>query len=351
MLINQFISGIDTFMVSFLLLMELTTSSYSTLVGNLALVAYALGEIVVALMAYICRHWLLLKWAMTLYIVALVPYLVFVPESPHWLLSKHRYDDLEKLLRRIARWNKQSESKWMPFYRLLIASQQRERDMNRKNKVQLTCGAKARRFVTHVPTMTKLVISGLLGFITLLIYIKISYGLAAMDNIDPYLNIIIGALVESVAYVIPSLLMVRFGRKAVFIAFLILTGLCLVVTPHSFAHSQLTIILVAQLGKFAISGAVCVTYLFVPELFPTTIRGTGMGFFILLSRIGSTVAPIIDASIAHNQSWVTNMYYLYALLTLLSILLTLLLPETRNVPLADKIDYEMSKRPTSSARA
>jgi hypothetical protein len=343
LLINQFVAGIDSFLVTFILFMELTTSAYATFVGNLALVAFAVGEIVIAGMAYLCRHWLLLKWVMSLYILALVPYLFFVPESPHWLLTKHRYTELEELLRRIARCNQRSESKWLPFYQYIIENHRKQKDRNQKNKIKLSSFAKIRRFLTHIPTMSKLFISAFLGFVTLLLYFKISYSLGAMDEIDPYLNIIIGAIVEALAYITPSLLMIRYGRKTIFIVFLALTIICLVLTPLTFHHNRFTIIFIAQLGKFAISGATCVTYIFVPELFPTTIRGTGMGFFVLFSRLGSTIAPMIDASISHNLSLVTNMYYFYAILTVVCVLLTLLLPETRNVPLADKIDYNTNK--------
>ncbi|CAF4465456.1 unnamed protein product, partial [Rotaria magnacalcarata] len=61
-------------------------------------------------MAYICQHWLLLKWAMTLYMLALVPYLIFVPESPHWLLIKCRYAELKQVLHQIAQANRRTNS-------------------------------------------------------------------------------------------------------------------------------------------------------------------------------------------------------------------------------------------------
>ncbi|UJR37768.1 hypothetical protein I4U23_030461 [Adineta vaga] len=348
LLINQFVSGIDTFMVSFLLLMEITTSAYATFVGNLALVAFAIGEIVITGMAYICRHWLLLKWVITLYVLALIPYLIYVPESPHWLLTKHRYDELEKTLRQIAQCNQRPESRWLPFYRYVIKNHQEQKDVNRKNKITLSFFARLYRFLTHVPTMSRLIITGYIGFVTLLLYYKISYNLGAMEEIDPYLNIIIGAVVEVLGYIAPSLCMIRYGRKPAFILFLIPTALYLLITPLTIHQHRYVIVLIAQLGKFAISAVTCVVYIFVPELFPTSIRGTGMGFFILLSRIGSTIAPMIDAKIRHNHLLVTYMYYIYAILTFICILLTLLLPETRNVPLADKIDYTRKKTQKTS---
>lgn len=343
LLIAQFSSGIDTYMASLILFMELTTSSYATLVGNSALLAFTFGEIVVTSMAYICRDWLKLKWATTLYILALVPYLFFVPESPHWLLTKHRYDDLKKVLHQMARFNRRSDSRWLPYYRRLIENCQKQKDLNQKTKTKLSFLSKARRFLTHVPTMTKLLISGFIGLVTLLLYFKASFGLGTMKEVNLYLNMIIGAVVEAIGYLIPALLMIRYNRKPIFIIFLLLTSACLVLTTLASNQYHNITVLIAQLGKFTISGAVGVTYIYVPELFPTSIRATGMGFFILCSRLGSSIAPVIEASINHDQSLITYMYYVYAFLTILCVALTLLLPETRNVPLADKIDYSSNQ--------
>lgn len=323
--------------------MEITTSVYATFVGNLALVAFAVGEIVITGMAYVCRDWLRLKWVITIYVLVLVPYLYYVPESPHWLLTKHRYSELEKLLRQMARCNRRPESRWFPFYRYVVENHRKQKDMNKNRTIKLSFTARAYRFLTHMPTMSKLFITGYIGFITLLLYMKISYNLGAMEEISPYINIIIGAVAEAVGYIIPSLFMIYFGRKPIFILFLLLTALYLSIAPLTIRHDRYIAVIIAQLGKFAISAAVCVTYIFVPELFPTSIRGTGMGFFILLSRLGSTIAPMIDAKIHHNHLLETYTYYLYAFLTLLCVLLTFLLPETRNVPLADTIDYTPKK--------
>lgn len=341
--------GIDTFIIAYILLVELTTSIHATWAGNLALVAFTLGEIIVAGMAYLCRDWLLLKWATTVCVLALVPYLLFIPETPHWLLTKHRYDELEIMLRQMARLNQRAESKWFPLYRYMIDHHRKEKDNNRKNQIKLSFLAKIRRFLTHIPTMSKLLISSLLGFVTLFVYIKISYSLGAMREIDPYLSIIIGAVVEACGYMVASSFMMRFGRKPVMISFLIITAACLLVQLLIDKQHRLIVVVIAQFGKFAISGTICVTYILVPELFPTSIRATGMGVFVLFSRIGSTLAPIIDSMTSNNALFTMYSYYLYIGLTVLCVLVTLFLPETRNVPLADKIDYHTKKNSRNSS--
>lgn len=337
-------------MISFLLMMELSGSAYTNLVGNLALLSFAVGQIVVTIMAYLCRDWLLLKWVITIYMLVIMPYLYFVPESPRWLLTKGRYDELEKVLDRMARINRRDPDQWYGFYRYVIHQHQLEKSMNSKTRIRLSLGAKLRRFLTHRPTMTKLIISGFIGFITLFLYFKVAYGLGAMEEIDPYLSVMIGAFVEILGYICASLLMIRFGRKTVFILFILLMAMCLAGTPYFHQHSRFLSIVISQLAKFAISGAVCVTYIFVPELFPTSIRGTGMGFFVLLSRIGSVLGPTIDSWFPRHHSSETLIWYLYSFISLLTIAFTLFLPETRNVPLEDKIDYQMGKKNRNEGR-
>ena len=54
-------SGLDSYSAGFLLLMELTSSTHTSFACNLTLIAYTIGEFLVAIFAYITRDWLLLK--------------------------------------------------------------------------------------------------------------------------------------------------------------------------------------------------------------------------------------------------------------------------------------------------
>ncbi|CAF4474810.1 unnamed protein product, partial [Rotaria magnacalcarata] len=79
------------------------------------------------------------------------PYLIFVPESPHWLLIKCRYAELKQVLHQIAQANRRTNSQWLLYYQHLIDSHQTQKDRNQKNKVKLSFLSKSRRFLTHVP--------------------------------------------------------------------------------------------------------------------------------------------------------------------------------------------------------
>ncbi|CAF1071595.1 unnamed protein product [Didymodactylos carnosus] len=335
LLLNQFVSGIDSYMIVFVLLMELTNSTHTSFAGNLALVTFTLGEIIVTLFAYLCKSWLLLKWAVTFFILLIVPYLYFIPESPYWLYSKQKYDQLEIQLRQIAEENRQQESNWFPYYQKLLK--------NPADNLQseMSRGHKIKRLMTHSPIMSKLLISGAIGFTAMLLYIKISYGLAAMENVNPYLNIIIGAIVESIGYLSAWVLMTKIGRKRSLLFYILLTTVCVLMIPSTIKYNPVITVSIAQLGKLAISGAVCVSYIYVPELFPTTIRSGASGFFACIGRIGAIIAPLIDTSLKEKDLHIT--FYIYALLAIIILGLTFVLPETKNQPFQDKIDYTKKK--------
>ncbi|CAF1001300.1 unnamed protein product, partial [Rotaria sordida] len=120
LLVNQLFSSIDAYPMVFLLLMELTSSSHTSLAGNLALIGFTFGEALVTVFAYLARDWLLLKWIISGYFALVLPYLYFVPESPYWLFSTKKYNQLEHCLNKIAAKNGRTHDQWHPYYMQLI---------------------------------------------------------------------------------------------------------------------------------------------------------------------------------------------------------------------------------------
>ncbi|CAF3252647.1 unnamed protein product [Rotaria socialis] len=339
LLLNQFASGLTAaaFSLIFILVLELTSSAHTGFAGNFALVLFTIGEGVVTLFAYLAKDWQLLKWINTAFIGLVIPYLYFMPESPLYLYSKRDFFRLEALLRRIATTNKRDEADWYPVYQELLRNQ----SFILSNQKELTFLQKAHQILAHRSTVIKLLITALLGFTTLMLYIKISYGLAAM-SISPYLGILIGAAVEAGGYVTGSLLIsTRLARKGSFILVTSVTIICVILIPIISNHSPIATVFIAQFGKFAISGSIAVSWIFVPELFPTAIRSGANGFFIAFSRIGAIVAPIIDTSI--SDEYLPYTFYASAGLALIVVLLTLLLPETKYTSMDDEEDYEKNR--------
>jgi MFS family permease len=154
-------------------------------------------------------------------------------------------------------------------------------------------------------------------------------------NISPYLGILIGAVVEAVGYISGSFLIVtRLGRKGTFIIMMSLTAVCVLIIPFIIKHSALAAVFVAQLGKYAVSGTISVSWILVPELFQTSIRSTANGLFITFSHLGAIIAPVISTSVSEKYLPIT--YYASSLLAVVVIFLTMVLPETRGKTMDDE---------------
>ena len=315
-------SGIDGYGICFLLIMELTSSSHTSFAAGVSLVAYTLGEIIFTGFAYLSRHWLYLKWLTSAYFAITIPYLYFIPESPYWLFDKKRYAELEKSLRSIAKINRRKEEDWLPQYNALV-------DEARliKTDEEKTTTKKRKAFLSFLP---RLVMSGFIEFVTMLLYTKISYGLGEENGtLSPYLNFIIGAGVEGIGYLIAAVTIITFlGRKYSLISFAVLTSICVIIVPFIMRSSPGISTIISQMGKLTISGAVSVSWLYVPELFPTYMRGLANAIFVFIGNFGSILAPIIEEALGENHERIS--YYIYAGLTLLMAALITTLPETRD---------------------
>ena len=321
-MINQLVSGVDGYGIAFLLIMELTSSSHTSFAAGISLVAYTLGEVLFTGFAYAARDWLNLKWLTSVYFVVTIPYLYFIPESPYWLFTRRKYNELEKNLRKIARMNRHEESEWYPHYLALIQSSSVAQKVEKKVK------KKTRQTVLRF--LPKLIISGCIEFVTMLLYTRISYGLGEInDALSPYTNFIIGAALEGLGYFIASLTIITpLGRKYSIILFLLLTSICIVTMPFIIKSNPVITTIISQIGKLGISGAVAVSWLYVPELFPTHMRGFANAIFVFIGSFGSILAPIVTSSI--NEKYERIVYYVYAGLTLALAGLITTLPETRN---------------------
>ncbi|CAF1677994.1 unnamed protein product [Rotaria magnacalcarata] len=338
LLLNQFTSGLvfSIYSLVFILVLELTSAAHTGLAGNLIFVASTMGQIFAALFAFMTRDWQKLKWANTSFIGLGIPYLYFMPESPLYTYAKRQYIPLEAILRRIATQNGRKEIDWYPCYQELLRNQ----PIKLAQKNELTYSQKSYRLFFRRATIIKLLLAAMIGFTTLMIYIKISFSLA-MLNISPHLGIFIGAVVEAISCLISSVLISsRLGRKGSFILTMSLTIISLLLIPTIVKYSSITSVGLAQFGKFTISSATAIAWIFVPELFPTSIRSTANAVFIAFSRIGAIVAPILNTAI--SKTYAPYIFYGSALIAFVVVLFSLMLPETKDKPMDDVTDYTES---------
>ena len=75
------------------------------MLGSAIQIPYALGQILIGVVALMIRDYVTLQWVMSLLCCLQLPILLLVPESPRWLLSKGRMTEAREVMRKAAQWN------------------------------------------------------------------------------------------------------------------------------------------------------------------------------------------------------------------------------------------------------
>ena len=94
---------------------ELVGDKTKTFWGNMSQVPFAIGEVIVVLIAVAIRDWQDFQiWSSVPWYSLLLMYFV-VPESPRWLISVGRFDEAKKIVKQMEKWykvtSKQNSSK------------------------------------------------------------------------------------------------------------------------------------------------------------------------------------------------------------------------------------------------
>ncbi|KAG9472839.1 hypothetical protein GDO78_016764 [Eleutherodactylus coqui] len=151
-------------------------------------------------------------------------------------------------------------------------------------------------------------------------------------SISPFLTHFIFGAIEIPAKVGVYLLLDRIGRKLCQGGSLIITAVCIGLTcliPLGHWRS-----LVAILGKGFSEAAFTTAFLFTAELYPTVVRQTGLGFCSFMTRLGSSMAPMV---ILLEDFWPFLPSLVFSSMSLLSGAAAFFLTETRNIQLRETI--------------
>lgn len=150
-----------------------------------------------------------------------------------------------------------------------------------------------------------------------------------------YMNSFLSAAVEVPAYVLAWLLLQYLPRRYSISAALFLGGgvlLFMQLVPSDLIYLSTTLVMV---GKFGITSAYSMVYVYTAELYPTVVRNMGVGVSSTASRLGSILSPYFVYLGAYDRFL---PYILMGSLTILTAILTLFFPESFGVPLPDTID-------------
>ncbi|XP_046345229.1 organic cation transporter protein-like [Haliotis rufescens] len=321
------VAAMSTFMIAFVIGLELVGPSKRTIAGVAIQFFWCFGLFVLALVAYLIRHWKYLQITMSIPSLFFIGYWWLIPESPRWLLSRGRVDEAEIILNKLARANGRSLPK------------------DTMKRVMLEKGPEMK--IWHMFTTPVLIVRGIVIFYQWLAINIIYYGLSLnVSNLsgDVFLNFTLSSAVETAAYVMCIFLMEKTGRKKLYCANMLLGGVACIATlfPVIYgdkSHQWITVTL-AMVGKFGASAAFAVLYVFSCEIFPTVVRQSGIGVCSIFEGIGGMVAPYVSdlGIIVGGQLAEALPLIVFGVSTISAGLLSLLLPETKDKKLPETIE-------------
>ncbi|GIY21168.1 organic cation transporter protein [Caerostris extrusa] len=298
--------------VGFVLIMEMTGPQHRTEVGIGIQLGWSIGFTTLAAVAWFFRHWFWFQLALSVPILPILFFYKMVPESPRWLLSKGRTEQLEKLLTKAAELNgKEIKGKQKRSTETILYVFRWPRMRNRALNVNY------------------------LWVVNSFMYYGLSFNTNDLAG-NPYLNFFLAGVLEFPSYVVLFWGIKKWGRRPTLIALMMVGGTaCAAIAFVPLKLSWLSTSF-AMVGKFCVTGSFGLMYLYTGELFPTVVRNVTIGSCSMFARIGSVLAPFVRELGKATHPAVPNI--LYGLLALSSGLLAFLLPETREQKLPDTLE-------------
>ncbi|XP_054611043.1 solute carrier family 22 member 4-like [Dunckerocampus dactyliophorus] len=323
------LGNISNYVSCYVLGTEILTGNARVVYASMGVcIGFALGYMMLPLVAYFLRSWKDLTVAITVPALLYIPFWWILPESPMWLLSQGRVAEAETILRRAAKMNRvEAPEKILADY-MINATET-------KGKARYTFLDLLRRRSTAATT----IILCFVWFTMSICYYGLSLNTSRLHS-DPYISCFLSAVVEVPAYSSACLAM-RFlpRRMAVALVFLVvaLSLFFIQLVPQSVLQMAVAL---EMLGKFGVTAGTSLLFAFTAELYPTGLRNTASGTCVTVSRTGSCIAPFL---LQLNVYFKYLSYVTFGSLAIVSACVTLFLPESFRRPLPETIQ-QMQKR-------
>uniref|UniRef100_A0A8C8BJM7 Solute carrier family 22 member 7 n=1 Tax=Otus sunia TaxID=257818 RepID=A0A8C8BJM7_9STRI len=322
--ITRTLTGVALSGVSLIILpfgMEWVDIQHRTFSGILTSIFWSIGNMLLAMVAYLVREWHWLLVAVTGPCLLSIVCLWWVPESARWLIANGKVKQAQRHLLQCARMNGREDFTVSPESYSYIS-------------------------LFRTPVLRKISLcSGAVWFGVAFSYYGMSMNLTGF-GLNMYLSQFVLGIIEIPAKMIMYVLVNRVGRRQSQAWTLILTGLSIganVIIPKTFTSLRPV---VAIMGKGFSEAAFTTVFLYTSELYPTILRQNGMGYTSFVARLGGALAPLVFLL---DEVWRSLPEVTYCAVAVCCGSVAFLLPETLNVRLPEGIE-DIEKPAKSTCR-
>ncbi|XP_070534530.1 organic cation transporter protein-like isoform X2 [Ptychodera flava] len=255
-----------------------------------------------------------------------------LPESARWLIQKKKYQKAGSIIKKMATTNcaRIPEN----LFPVLSGSVQEPSSDNTVN-VEIAKVTDRQNTMFDLFKTPKLRCRTLnlcfIWFTNSFVYYGITFNTDTL-HANPYISAAIVAGVEIPAALPAWWVIHKYGRRWPLCLSMALCGLFL--SGSAFMNNPTALIALVVAAKFSNSVSFSTIYIFTAELFPTTVRNSGIGITSTLARFGTIVSPYAMLLV---NIWHPLPFFVMGLTSCVAGALGLLLPETLNRDLPDTL--------------
>ena len=327
-------SWLPCFNISVVYLMEFVPPPYRAMSGLMYQITYCLSLLLVDKIAYIERHWRQLQFYVALPPVVAFCIIVFLPESPRWLVATNQSKKAECCLKKVARYNGKGLTSFTLKSVVSCAKTYTYLDLFRHWKITVLTAAQ-----------------GSIWMASALVYFAIGLESSKLGG-DRYQDFAFSALAELPGNLLSLYTSNRFGRKKTILGSLMFAGIftgAIALIPTSSSIRHMLNVSLAVMGKFSINVAYLSIYIWTFELFPTVIRSQGLSVCALFERVGGLGAPFL-VSMLQNVNYIFPFIFMF-IISAASCTFGLTLPETNKMPTRENYeDIFQQRTPTNDVQ-
>ncbi|WP_416356807.1 MFS transporter [Aureimonas phyllosphaerae] len=241
---------------------------------------------------------------------------LFVPESPLYLNKVGRSDEAKRVLERMAKTNGSTRT----------IGDLRPETMEKKSIAALFDSVLRRRTVVLLIAWTLVSIS----YYGIFVYLPVRLASEGFGFMRGQMFLVIVALVQLPGFFLAAYGVEKWGRKPTLIGFLMLSAVgCLL---YSFGSTPALVVGATLLLSFSLLGTWGGLYAFTPEIYPTSLRASGMGLAGAMARVGGLLAPSIIAPLMASN-FTMALFSISTLLVIAAVSISLIDVESRNMVL------------------
>lgn len=304
--------------LAFIIGVEMVGKKKRELTGIVLNYFYAIGEALVALIAWCTKDWVMLQLTVSAPAVLFFVYFWMIPESVRWLLANEKRKKAKVIICKVAKANKVILSD------NVLDTFKEDSSLTGKQEVDTKILPVVKEMLESNKLILRFIIIYIIWAVNAFVYYGLSVNSTSMSG-DKYINFALVSLIEIPGYTLAWVSIRHCGRRFSLVGSLLLCGLTCGLTillPPDLAWAEMSLFL---LGKLGITSAFGISYVYTAELLPTAVRSGGVGSASTVARVGALLAPFVPLLGVYMQSLPS---ILFASVAITAGLLALKLPET-----------------------